>query len=147
MSLIEMLQRGDIEELPAGKQEIEELITKAERRLEETSSVDVYEDMRLELAYLSILYCATAALRASGFRVTRGEGHHVRTLETLKHTLRVPSEKVDYYQNLRKARNVGLYDKLLDVSKVQLHEAIEEAGNLLRETRSWLREHHPELIE
>jgi len=142
-----MLRKGEIEELPPSKREIGDLIKKAERRLEEASNEDNYEDTRLELAYLAILFCATASLRASGYRVTRGEGHHVRTIQTLKHTVHVTQENVDYYQSLRRARNVGVYDTLLEVSSIELSEAIEEAGNLLKETKVWLKDQYPELVE
>ncbi len=147
MTLSEMLHHGEIERLPAGKREVSDLVTKANRRLEEASNEDNYEDSRLEMAYMAILFCASAALRASGYRVTRGEGHHVRTLDTLRYTLGLPSEKVNYYQMLRRARNTALYDELLEVPRTQLAEALEAARELLDITSSWLHETHPELLD
>jgi len=142
-----MLRQGEIEELSPSRQEISDLIKKAERRLKEALNEDNYEDTRLELAYLAILFCATASLRASGYRVTREEGHHVRTINTMKYTVHVLQDRVDYYQSLRRARNMGVYDTLLEVSLIQLTEAIEEAGNLLKETKAWLKDQYPELVE
>ena len=146
MTLSEMLQRSELERLAAGKREVSGLITKASRRLEEAGNEDNYGDSRLEFAYLTVLFCATAALRASGYRATRGEGHHVRTLDTLLYTLHVSPEKVEYYHMLRRARNTALYDELLEVSEVVLVEALNAARELLGLTEAWLRKHHPQLL-
>ena len=146
MTFNEMLQRSELERLAAGEREVSGLITKASRRLEEAGNEDNYADSRLEFAYLTVLFCATAALRASGYRATRGEGHHVRTLDTLLYTLHLSPEKVEYYHMLRRARNTALYDKLLEVSEVELVEALDAARELLGLTEAWLRKHHPLLL-
>jgi len=51
--------------------------------------------------------------------------------------------RIDYYQTLRAMRNQGLYEGELNVPQTEAKEAIREAEWLLKETKAWLKAHHP----
>lgn len=84
--------RGELTPLAPNRHEIRRLIVAAERRLEDARNESIHPETRLEQAYDVILTCASIALRASGYRVARGEGKHVRTLESLGYSLAIDDE-------------------------------------------------------
>jgi hypothetical protein len=47
----------------------------------------ISDDLRFHAAYNGILTLANIALQANGFRVSPGQGHHQRVIESLEHTL------------------------------------------------------------
>jgi uncharacterized protein (UPF0332 family) len=147
MGLNEMRNRGELEPLAPNRNEIRNLLVKAERRITEANNPSNFPDTRFEKAYTSILHCITAALRAGGYRVTRGEGHHLKTIDTALFTIGIPVETVDYYHSIRRSRNETLYGDLLDVSEADIAVAITEAEALLKLTKRWLAENHPDLSE
>ncbi len=90
MGLNEMRNERVLEPLAPDRNEIQNLLVKAERRIAEAKNPANFPDTRFEKAYISILHCITAALRAAGYRVTRGEGHHVKTIDTALYTISIP---------------------------------------------------------
>ena len=146
MSLDEMYARGELRRLPPRKDEPVALLAAARRRLEDAANPSVHPETRLEQAYAAILNCAMAALRAEGYRVARGPGQHTRTLETLRYTVGIPEQRIDYYQILRSLRHKELYEGLADVSLEQVEEAVKEAARLVQETQSWLAKRYPRLF-
>ena len=146
MSLADMAARGELQRLPPHKDEPFALLEAARRRLEDAANPTIHPETRLEQAYTAIFTCALAALRAEGYRPSRGIGQHARTLETLRYTVGVPDPHIDYYQLLRSLRHRGLYEGLIDVSITQVEEAVKEAAWLLETTQSWLSKRYPRLF-
>lgn len=147
MSLDEMEKRNELERLPTSKQEIKDLLIKAKRRLEEAANQQNYSDTRFAMAYNAILYCATAGLRTSGYRVTRREGHHWITIETLIFTIGLSESDINYLQSLRSTRNAAIYDRLVDIPDSDLKEAIRAAEALIIKLKQWMHEKYPEFMD
>ena len=146
MTLADMASQGRLERISPHRGEVIALLRTAARRLEDAANPTIHTETRLEQAYTAILTCALAALRAEGYRPSRGAGQHSRSLETLRFTLMLEEPRIDYYQTLRSMRNQGLYEGGLNVSQTQAEEAIQEAEWLLKKTKAWLKSHHPEVL-
>ena len=67
-------------------------------------------DVQLGLAYDAIRACATAALRAAGYRVIRGNNEHYRTIEALEFSIDPERKIIPTLDKLRRKRNIGSYD-------------------------------------
>jgi len=143
MSLDDLVRRRLLRTHTADRAEIRSLLLSALRRSEDASNLSVHEETRIEQAYHAVLSCALVALRATGYRPGRGAGAHELTLQTLVETLRLEPERVDYYQALRRQRHQCLYEGYRALSDTDVSEATAEARQLVRQTISWLREHHP----
>ena len=137
-----MAAQGQLERLSPHGGEVASLLHASTRRLKDAANPTIHAETRLEQAYTAILTCALTALRAEGYRPSRGARQHVRTLETLRFTLTLEDSRIDYYQTLRSMRHQALYEGLLDVSQSQVEEALQEAEWLLKRTQSWLTKHH-----
>ena len=146
MSLDDMFRRGELGRLPPTVGEIPALRRTICRRIEDAANPTNHPETRLEQAYIAILNCALAALRAEGARPVRGPGQHVHTLESLRFTVGVDADRLGYYQTLRSLRHRGLYEGFTDVSKSQAEEAVEEARWLQSRLEAWLADGHPELM-
>jgi len=87
MTLDDWLKNNWLKPHKSSAAEVGKLLQKVERDLREASSTQVGLDWRLAIAYNACLGCATIALRVSGYRAPEGDGHHYRTIESLRHTL------------------------------------------------------------
>ncbi len=89
---------------------------------------------------------ASAALRAAGYRVVRGNNEHYRTLEALEFSIDPEKKMIRALDALRRKRNTGAYD---DYGLVAQGEA-DLAGNLAVQVRKkvedWIRKNHPDKI-
>jgi len=87
MGLEGMADIGDITRLAPNPGQIKNMLVVVERRLDDARSESIHPETRLEQAYEVVFKCATAALRAEGFRARSGEGKHSITIETLRNTI------------------------------------------------------------
>src|ERR1700735_287186 len=79
-----------LEKLAADREEIEGLLANADGHIDDYQKAVLGEmsaDAQLSLAYDAICASATAALRATGYRVVRGGGEHYRTIEALEFSI------------------------------------------------------------
>ena len=149
MSLEGLAKIGDIKPFQPEAGEISKLLEIVQRRLRDAESEDIFPETRLEQAYEAILHCATAALRACGYRASGGEGKHRVIVETLRLTVFMDEDDyglVEYYQTLREKRHDKLYNLLTEVPDSQVDEALSNAHSLAVKTREWLLNNHPELM-
>lgn len=145
MSLESWVQNQWLSKLDSDRAEIEQLLNIADARLrdyEKAVIADLSADVQLSLAYDSIRASATAALRASGYRVIRGSSEHYRTIEALEFTIDPERKLISILDTLRRKRNIGSYD---DYGLISQGEA-DYAGKLAIEVRKlvgdWLRKNH-----
>jgi len=138
VSLEDRVLSGELERIRPSMGEVSRLLDAARRRAETAENEACYPEIRLEQAYEAILNCALAALLASGLRPTNRPGKHVMVISSLRETLGVPAERVDYYQMLRTLRHRTLYEGTLDVSPSQAEQSAAEARALLAQTTKWL---------
>ena len=90
MSLENWASNKWLERLDCDRAEIERLLANADGHLADYRKAVASEmsaDAQLSLAYDAIRASATAALRATGYRVVRGGSEHYRTIEALEFSI------------------------------------------------------------
>lgn len=147
MKIDDLEKSGEIVRLPSSRKELQNLARAAKRLLGDAENPDVSPETRLDLAYQVILTTAKLALRTTGYRLRGHKDEHLRTINTLSHTLGKDREALEVYHSLRRKRHKDLYLGSVQVSRKETEDAIREAKALLREALKWLKEHHPESVK
>ncbi len=126
---------------------VKRLISSAERNIADAHVLEISAENRFDVAYKAIMQLANAVLQANGYRtLTNKPGHHMTMIQTLNQTAGIDRQTVIVLDALRKQRNVADYSgDIIPTSAVD--ECISHAKNLLNDTRNWLKENKPELIE
>ena len=145
MSLQDWLKNGWLTEHKASRQEIRDLFGVADRDLADCATAGLSADWRLNIAYNAALQLATAALAAAGYRATR-DAHHYRVIQSLELTIGSDVMLIVQFEQFRKKRNNGGYERAGLVSDLEAHEMIGLARSLRASVEQWLRKNHPALI-
>ena len=90
MTLENWVKNSWLERRESDALEIARLLAIADGRLKDYEgaiAAKLSSDVQLGLAYDAIRACATAALRAAGYRVVRGGNEHYRTIEALEFSI------------------------------------------------------------
>ena len=151
MSLEKLVQLGWYKAEPSSPKEIADLFTSWTVR-RRTRSGSHSEDLRFQAAYNGILTLANIALRASGFRVSFGQGHHQRVIESLEYTLTTQDatarEKwVRKIKSYSQKRNTTSYDLAGGISPTELAQVTKDLTALREQVKAWLKETYPELLK
>ena len=146
MTLRDWLNNGWLKPHTTSVSEVRALLEKVDRDIAEAGKAGISPDWRLAIAYNACLGCATIALRVSGYRTPEGDGHHDRTIESLKHTLRLKPDLLPALHAFRKKRSVVSYDAAGTVSETEVGEALKLASDLKKFLIEWLRAHHSDLM-
>ena len=80
------------------------------RCMKDASVEGISEDLRFYTTFNALLALANTALRASGYRTTNQQGHHMRTIEPLEYTIQADSKTIRKIMAFSKKRNVASYD-------------------------------------
>jgi len=150
MSLEEWLNSNILVKEKTSPAEIKLLLKITHREfndLKKSLTAGMSVDAIFRTAYNAARQCAKTALRASGYRVPGSSGSHYWTIQTLRYTLKVDAIIVDQLEQFRKLRNIVEYEQAGIVSKVEAEKIIEIANILFEKTKSWLKEHHPDLLK
>ncbi len=112
---------------------------------------DISDDLRFQAVYNGILTLANIALRASGYRVSLGQGHHQRVIESLEYTLttREPDSREKWIRKIKshsQKRNVASYDLAGGVSPSDLAQVIRDLKALREQVEICVKKTHPELL-
>jgi hypothetical protein len=145
MTFQDWLTNGWLQKQPSSHQEIAGLLRKVDRDLTQCQSPDLSADWQLTIAYNAALGAATVALRASGFRVQKGAGHHLHTIQSLALTIQ-DNAIVSQFEKFAPKRHNAVYDVAGSVSDTEAEEMIELARRLRRDVVEWLRNNHPMLL-
>lgn len=145
MSLNDWLKSGWLKEHETSKKEISDLFQVADRDMADYAAKGLSADWKLNIAYNAALQLATAALAASGFRAGK-VGHHYRTIQSLSFTLHANPELIQQFDQFRKKRNMGAYERAGAVSDQEAQEMHDLAMRLRKEVEAWLRKHHRHLL-
>ena len=145
MSLKEWSRNRWLIEHKTNRQEINDLLSIADRDIADCQISTLSPDWRLNIAYNSALQSATAALAASGYHASR-EMHHYRVIQSLAHTIEVDNAFIALLEKFRKKRNIGEYDRAGAISVQEAIEMLNMAKALRKQVEEWLRVHHPNLI-
>lgn len=147
MTLKDWLKNDWLKRHTTSAAEVRDLLLKVERDLSEASKSQIGLDWRLAIAYNASLGCATVALRVNGYRAPEGDGHHFRTIGSLRYTLKPEPGLVTALQALRKKRAVVSYDAAGTVTEAEVAEALAIARELFEILRAWLQSDHPDLVD
>jgi hypothetical protein len=139
-----------LENLESDSKEIERLFQIADGHLSDYHKAlasEISSDTQLSLAYNAIRASATAALRASGYRVARGGGNeHYRTIDALEFSIDPERKLIPKLDALRRKRNTGAYDDYGLVSQGEADLAGRLAIQVRKEVEEWIRKNHPDKI-
>ena len=146
MSLQNLLRIGQLKEHPPDADEIQRLLTAAQRNLRDAMVETIGPETRFDAAYKAIMQSALAALMMHGYRPdTNRPGHHMTVLQSTPHTIGVSPKRMIVLDTLRRQRNVADYTgDEVDVSTAE--HCIVEARRLLADVLAWRKAHRPGLI-
>ena len=145
MSFENWVENSWLERRDSDRDEISRLLAIADGRLEDyrkAAEGELSSDVQLGLAYDAIRACATAALRAAGYRVVRGGSEHYRTIEALEFSIDPERKLIPALDALRRKRNVGAYDDYGLVSQGEADHCGKLASQIRRQVEEWVRKNH-----
>ena len=149
MSFESWVKNSWLERLQSNAQEIARLLALADGRLtdyEKAVAGKLSPDVQLGLAYDVIRVCGTAALRAGGYRVMRGNNEHFRTIEALEFSIDPERKIIPTLDRLRKKRNVGAYDDYGLVSQNEADTCGRMAVRVRKDIEDWIRKNCPDKL-
>ncbi len=135
--------------LESDRQEIEGLFAVADGHLrdyEKSVASEMSSDAQLHFAYGAIRAAATAALRAQGYRVVRGNNEHLRTIEALEFSIDPEKRLIPKLDALRRKRNTGAYDDYGLVAQGEADLAGKLALEVRKQVEAWIHKNHPDKI-
>ena len=146
MSLEKWAEFGWLKTEPTSRDEIKNLLAIVDRDLKDASVAAVSPDRRFEAAFNAARTAAIVPLRASGYRTTVQVGHHQKTIESLKLTIKAEGKVIQKMRVLSKKRNATSYDAAGNVSNQELELAIKTATELRQDVIRWLEKNQPKLL-
>jgi hypothetical protein len=149
MSFENWVRNNWLERRDSDRAEIARLLAIADKRLEDHHKAAVGAlscDVQLGLAYDAIRTCATAALRAAGYRVVRGGSEHYRTIEALEFSIDPERKLIPALDTLRRKRNVGAYDDYGLVAQGEADHCGKLASRIRKQVEEWIRKNHADKI-
>jgi hypothetical protein len=138
-----------LEQQPSDGEEIGRLLAIADARLvdyHKAVKAGLSTDVQLGLAYDAARASATAALRAAGYRVVRGNNEHYRTIEALEFSVDPERKIIRTLDTLRRKRNTGAYDDYGLVSQGEADHAGKLAAQVRKQVEDWIRKIHADKI-
>ena len=149
MSLENWATNRWLEQRAADREEISRLLAGADGHLDDYRKAvasGMSPDAQLSLAYDAIRISSTAALRAAGYRVVRGNNEHYRTLDALEFSIDPERKLIATLDALRRKRNTGAYDDYGLVSQGEADQAGRLAAQVRKQVEEWIRIYHADKI-
>lgn len=146
MTLEDWLKNSWLVKHETSSQEITDLLAVADRDLDNCQSSGLSADWQMSIAYNAALQTATAALATTGYRATR-DSHHYRIIQSLAYTIGADTDLIAQFDQFRKKRNIGGYERAGLVSDQEAHEMLELAEQLRADVERWIRDNHPDLLQ
>jgi len=145
MSLRDLQDERRLRRHRSSPQEIANLISRAQRDLQDARVPALSLDGRFVAAYHAALSLATTVLAAAGYRAG-GEAHHATVFEALPLVMGEDTRATAaYYDACRRKRNRALYDRVGQISSDEVEELIDSVREFMSRVKQWLQQHHPEL--
>jgi len=145
VSLQNWLSNSWITEHKTSHQEIADLLGVADRDLIDCQAEGLSADWRMSIAYNAALQVSTAALAAAGYRTTR-DSHHYRIIQSLAHTMATDTKVIAQFDQFRKKRNIGGYERAGLVSDQEANEMVKLAKYLRERVEKWIYDNYPDLL-
>jgi len=151
MTLEKLSQLGWYKAEPTSPKEIADLFSIVDRSLRDLKVEGISDDLRFQAAYNGILPLTNIALRANGFRVASGQGHHQRVIESLAYTLTSQDNtaREKWVRKLKahsQKRNAASYDVAGAVSPNDIAQIIRDLASLQEQVIDCLKQAHTELL-
>ena len=119
----------------------------AKRNLQDAALPQLSDDGRFSMAYNAARTLATAAIRATSYRVKQSGGAHYNTFLALPLAMGPSFDMLAaYFNNCRQSRNDLSYGAASVVSDSDAKELFEKATEFLQSLEDWLSKNHPTLI-
>lgn len=147
MSLENYFKNGWLKKEATSPQEIADQLGLVSRCMKDASVQGISDDLRFYTTFNAVLALANTALRASGYRTTTQQGHHMRTIETLEYTVQADSKTIRKIMAFSKKRNVASYDSAGSISNEELKQILSTAESLQQTVETWLAANYPELLK
>ncbi|WBS02307.1 DNA-binding protein [Pseudoduganella sp. SL102] len=145
MTLQNLLAIRSLVEFNAQREDIQRILTAAERNLADAAVTAISDENRFDAAYKCVMQCAMASLMANGYRTSTSKpGHHQTAIQALTLSVGLDARTVVVLDSLRKQRNINDYDGE-PISPTAVEECQRQAHALLAHVRAWLAEHRPDL--
>ena len=146
MSLEQWSRNGWLQQDDATIAEIQQLFRVVDRDLSDAQAPGLSDDGRFQHAYDAALQLCMIALRACGYRVRKGQGHHKYGIDSLRHTLGEHwSQTADHIERCSRLRGQAIYERIGVVSEEDAQDLIATARDLRADVMKWLRSDHPKL--
>ncbi len=147
MSLEQWLQNGWLRRNDTTVTEVQQLLAVVERSLKDAKVTALSTDGRFQHAYDAALQLCLVALRAEGFVVRKGAGHHKHGIDSLSLTLGSEwSETADHIERCSRLRGQAVYERTEIASDKDVAELVETVEKLNTFVRQWLSDKHPDLL-
>lgn len=147
MSLEQWLRSGWLQQDDATVAEVQQLLQVVDRDLADAQAVGLSSDGQFQHAYDAALQFCMLALRAAGYRVRKGQGHHKYGIDSLRHTLGDAwSETADHIERCSRLRAKAVYERIGVVSEGDAQDLIDTARQLRADVINWLKTDHAELV-
>ena len=135
MSLEKLVQLGWYKAEPSSPKEIADLFSIVDRSQADSNVEGISDDLRFQVAYNGILTLANIVLRACGFRVSLGQGHHQRVIESLEYTLTTQdtTARERWMRKIKshsQKRNTTSYDLAGGISPTELAQVMKDLTRL-----------------
>lgn len=126
MNLQKWLDKGEIQSVKVGSEDLKNLLDLVDRDLKDAQVEAISVDRRFASAYGAALNLANFIIRNKGYRVIGQRGHHRTTFLVAAEILGKQSIKyLDYFDICRRKRNKVDYDFVDVVSKDEVDELIQ----------------------
>ncbi|HET6880290.1 MAG TPA: hypothetical protein VFI31_09050 [Pirellulales bacterium] len=127
--------------------EIQRLFEVVDRDLADARVKGLSADGRFQHAYDAALQLCMIPLRASGYTVPKGQGHHKRAIDSLRYTLGSSfAETADYIERCSRLRSQSIYERTGVISKDEAAELVKTSGHLRDEVVAWLKANYAVLV-
>lgn len=136
-----------IVEHESNSHEIRELLDIVQTDLSDARIHELSPDRRMSCCYAALLTAARAALRASGYRVPKGNpSHHYYVIQSLQFTARLDLDALRQIESMGKKRVMADYVRVGEVSDSMVSTALAFAENSCRTIERWICKEHPHLM-
>ena len=147
MSLEQWLQSGWLRQVETTVADIQKLFQVVDRDLSDAKAHGLSVDGRFQHAYDAALQLCIIALKASGYVVRKGQGHHKYSIEALRHTLGVQwANTADHIERCSRLRGQAVYERIGVVSDQDATDLLDAAEQLRGDVIGWLKANYLELV-
>lgn len=147
MSLDHWLRIGWLQRNETTIAEVVQLRQVIDRDIADASVEELSVDGRFSHAYDAALQLCILALRAEGFKVKKGQGHHKKSIESLPYVLGKDfGETADHIERCSRLRGQAIYDRIGIVQSKDVEELLEIVNELKLHVDQWLIDCHAELL-